>query len=293
MLPIFIVMTKTVNACWGDPDEIYYTQEGSDKMHCLTYETNGFVFGIWNDFLAYDKDDYEIGTLMHDEFLMFYLYYYGWPPMDIIPSREIDDEAWDYDVACNVPVQYDNYMYLDDDDNVLPEYQMTYGHLVKMLGSPSARGRVMIDYNNNWEKFIAFWDEPTLNELSKIYKAFGGDAYIVTMPYEIEAKEYFATHEVPTLKDYINGNTDIPKITTDQNRFALHLQKAGDKWKNTADFRAEKSKKIANKLGSMTPAQYHSLIYQEQKSEMDKLISESIRKALNQLDLRKTKKSNR
>lgn len=41
---------------------------------------------------------------------------------------------------------------------------MTYVDLLEKLGSPKARGRVLIDHDNGWIKFVAFWGEPTLEE---------------------------------------------------------------------------------------------------------------------------------
>lgn len=59
-------------------------------------------------------DDDDTAGLMHDEFLLYYIYYNGWSKRDIVPLKDINEDAWDYDVAKNIPVEYDNYSYYDN-----------------------------------------------------------------------------------------------------------------------------------------------------------------------------------
>jgi hypothetical protein len=274
----FIIM-HNVTACWGDPDEVYYMTD-DNEVHSLNIYDNGVVFGIWDGVFVNGSDNYDTSNMIHDDFIMYYLYYQGWPAKDIVPIRDIDEDGWDYEKAKDIQVQYDNWGYYDDDDNVLPEYQMTYGELIDMLGSPKARGRLMHDYNTH-DDFIAFWDEPTLQEKKLVYKHMG-NAYIVMTANEDEAKDYYINqgHEIPTLKDWILGNADMPRFKANKEGYALHLMNGKDKWGNTQDFRNVRDERNAKKLGNVTMAQYHNLIYQEGMNRIDKIIKEQINKVI-------------
>lgn len=257
-------MINDVNCCWGDPDDIMYTVEGDDNIRTLDFRDNGYVFGVWDGVFLIGNDEDDTAGMMHDEFLIYYLYYNGWPSRDIIPSKDVNEDAWDYDVAKKVQVEYDCGQYYDDEDNVLPEYRMTYGDLLDKLGSPKARGRIMVDYDNGWIEFIAFWGEPTFEE-KKLIKKYINNPYVVVFNNINDARDFylFDRNKVFTYNEWIKSNKSIPRIKKDEEAYNIHLMKAKDKWDNTSSFRNIRDKNNANKLGNMTLAQYNSIIHQE------------------------------
>ncbi len=269
-------MNKDVSICWGDPDDIFYAFEGEeDNVHKLNLRTNGYVFGIWDGVFVQGNDDDETASLMHDEFLLYYIYYNGWPKRDITPLKDVNEDGWDYDVANKTPVEYEYSDYYDEDDNVLPEYKMTYGQFLDKLGSPKARGRVLVDYDNGYIDFISFWEEPSLEEKKIVYKNVG-NPYVVLFNNINEAREFYLYegNKVITMKEWIKSGKYIPRIKKDEQTFALHNMKAKDKWDNTATFRTTRDLKNAKKLGNMTMAQYNSIIRQESVKKMNKLLKE-------------------
>jgi hypothetical protein len=268
-----------VTSCWGDPDTVYYTIAGSDEVYEADFRDCGNVFGLWDGELLYDKYDEEIGTLMHDEFLIYYIYYYGWPKLDIKPSKEVDDGAWDYDVACNTPVEYESEY--DDEE----EERITYGQLIDQIGDQdqNCRGRFLNHYNydtNRWEGFVCFWNEPTKEIANMVRREMGGGGcYYVMFTNQEEADEYFKNHKIPTLNDYIQGKVEIPEEPVDRSeQLALHMQKANDKWNNTGSFRATRDKAIyaprEKAVGTM--AAYHNMIHSESKEKIGRIIREEI-----------------
>ena len=269
-------VNKDVVCCWGDPDTVFYLLEGEDEVHELDLREHGYVFGIWDGVFIQGDDNDDTAGLMHDEFLLYYIYYNGWPKKDIVPLKDIDEDAWDYDVAKNIPVEYDSYSYYDDNENVLPEYQMTYGDLLENLGSPRARGRVLVDYDNGWIDFVSFWEEPTLEEKKLVYKNIG-NPYVVVFNNINEAREFYLYegNKVFTFKEWIQSGKYIPRIKKDEETFALHNMKAKDKWNNTSTFRGTRDAKNAKKLGKMTMAQYNNLINQESIKKYSKMINET------------------
>jgi hypothetical protein len=162
---------------------------------------------------------------------------------------------------------------------VLPEYQMTYGDLLDKLGNPRARGRVLVDYDNGWVEFVAFWNEPTMEE-KKLVGKYIGNPYVVVFNNIDEAREFYlyGNNKVFTYKEWVKSNKYIPRIRKDEDAYQLHLMKAKDKWNNTATFRDTRDRKNAEKLGNMTMAQYHSLINQESHKRIGKIIKEEILK---------------
>lgn len=269
-------MINEVTCCWGDPDDVMYTIDGEDGIRELNFREHGYVFGIWDDTFVQGSDEDDTAGLMHDEFLLYYIYYNGWPKRDIVPLKDIDEDAWDYDVAKNIPVEYDSYSYYDDDENVLSEYKMTYGDLLEKLGSPRARGRVLVDHNNGWLEFIAFWSEPSTEE-KKLISKYVNNPYVVVFNNINEAKEFYLYegNKVFTLKEWIQSGKYIPRIKKDEEAFALHNMKAKDKWSNTVTFRDIRNAKNAKKLGNMTMAQYNSLINQESIKKTNNMINEA------------------
>lgn len=274
-------MNGEVNCCWGNPDEIYYTIEGEEKPHCLNLRDNGYVFGIWDGVFLMGNDNDDTAGMMHDEFIIYYIYYNGWPDRDIIPSQEVDEGCWDYDVASRTQVEYTDDTCYDGDGEVLPEYQMTYGDLIDELGDPEARGRLMIDYNNNNLSFVAFWEEPSEEE-KEIIGRYIGNPYVVVCWDEKDAKAFYldCNFKVFTYKEWLESGEYYTEIKKDDNAFQLHLMNAKDKWNNTSTFRDVRDRKNADKLGDMTMAQYHSLIYQESRNRIRKIIREEIEKLL-------------
>lgn len=269
-------MNKDVSICWGDPDDVFYAFEGEeDNVHELNLRTNGYVFGIWDGVFVQGNDNDETASLMHDEFLLYYIYYNGWPKRDITPLKDVNEDGWDYDVANKTPVEYEYSDYYDEDDNVLPEYKMTYGQLLDKLGNPKARGRVLVDYDNGYIDFISFWGEPSLEEKKIVYKNVG-NPYVVLFNNINEAREFYLYegNKVITMKEWIKSGKYIPRIKKDEQAFALHNMKAKDKWYNTATFRTTRDLKNAKKLGNMTMAQYNSIIRQESVKKMNKLLKE-------------------
>lgn len=153
---------------------------------------------------------------------------------------------------------------------------MTYGDLLEKLGSPKARGRVLVDHNNNWIEFVAFWEEPTLEEKKLVYKNIG-NPYVVVFNNINEAREFYLYegNKVFTFKEWIKSGKYIPRIKKDEKAFALHNMKAKDKWNNTVTFRDVRDAKNAKKLGDMTMAQYNSLKYQENRNMIKNTINEA------------------
>ena len=274
-------MNGEVNCCWGNPDEVYYTIDGDKKLYQLDLRCNGRVFGIWDGVFLMGNYNDDTDWMMHDEFIIYYIYYNGWDKLDIVPSRDVDEGCWDYDVASNTQVEYSDDSYYDEDGDVLPEYQMTYGELIDNIGDPEARGRLMIDYNNNNLSFVAFWSEPSKQEKRIVAKNIG-NPYVVVFNSEEEAKEFYLKehNKVFTYKEWLESGKYIPRIKKDENAFQLHLMNAKDKWNNTSTFRDVRDRKNADKLGDMTMAQYHSLVYQESRNRIKKIIREEIEKLL-------------
>lgn len=153
---------------------------------------------------------------------------------------------------------------------------MTYGDLLEKLGSPEARGRVLVDHDNGWIEFVAFWGEPTLEEKKLVYKNIG-NPYVVVFNNINEAREFYLYegNKVFTFKEWIQSGKYIPRIKKDEEAFALHNMKAKDKWNNTVTFRDVRDAKNAKKLGDMTMAQYNSLKYQENSKMVKNVINET------------------
>jgi hypothetical protein len=255
-----------VNCCWGDPDEVYYTVEGSDEIHELDLRENGYVFGIWDGVFIQGRDDDDTACLMHDEFIIRYIYENGWSKYNVAPSKEVNDGAWEYDIAKRTKLKFDG-------ASPLKKMKLTYGDLLDIIGTPRARGRVLVDYDNGWIDFVAFWGEPTLEE-KKIVLKHVGSPYVILFNNKIDAYDFYIKegNKVPTMKEWIESGKSIPRIKRDDEKFALHNMKAKDKWNNTSSFRDTRDKKNAEKLGNMTMAQYHNLIRQESKSPSSKKI---------------------
>lgn len=255
-----------VNCCWGDPDEVYYTVEGSDEIHELDLRENGYVFGIWDGVFIQGRDDDDTACLMHDEFIIRYIYENGWSKYNVAPSKEANDGAWEYDIAKRTKLKFDG-------ASPLKKMKLTYGDLLDIIGTPRARGRVLVDYDNGWIDFVAFWGEPTLDEKKIVLKHIGSP-YVILFNNKIDAYDFYIKegNKVPTMKEWIESGKSIPRIKRDDEKFALHNMKAKDKWNNTSSFRDTRDKKNAEKLGNMTMAQYHNLIRQESKSPSSKKI---------------------
>ena len=269
-------MEGDVICCWGDPDDIFYVFEGDDNIQELDFRENGYVFGIWDGVFVQGSDEDDTAGLMHDEFLLYYIYYNGWRKRDIVPIKDINEDGWDYDIAKNIPVEYDYGKYYDDDENVLPEYQMTYGELLKKLGQPEARGRVMIDNYYGWVEFITFWSEPTF-EQKKLIKKYINNPYVVVFRNREDAEDFYIKNgnKVFTYDEWLKSGKYIPSIKKDEEAYNLHLMKAKDKWDNTATFRDTRDLKNAKKLGNMSMAQYNSLIHQESILKKLNMINEA------------------
>lgn len=270
-------------ACWGNPDEMYYIDEDGGR-HSLEFCVDGACpFCILDDVLIIGNNDDDEGSMSHNDLIYNYLYQKGWPKLDILPVQEATENGYEAvipEVGYKIQVQYDDEYYYDEEGNVLPEYRMTYGELCRNLGRPTARGRMYTDWRNCYVDFITFWPEEGFSkqDAKKILKAFG-NRYLVTFPANSEkvAVSYFKTHEIPRLKDYIDGNTDIPKDGNNE-AFNIHLMKGKDKWGKMAAFRRTRDNKLARKLGKMSQAQYNSLIHQESEEKLASIIGEEIRR---------------
>ena len=269
-----------ITACWGNPDEIYYTIEGEEFPRSMNLGEDGcFPIGFFGGKLLLGQE-----YLSHTDALIYELWENGWPIMDIAPAINVCDEwqsCLDYQVEYTSSEYYedsDDYEWWDDDFSereVKPEYKQTYREIFNKIGEPTARGRIMNDYTN---MFIAFWEnlKPTTEEAKIIFRKVG-NPYIVIFENEKDAREYYKTHEIPTLKDYIENNMDIP-IQKNGNAFQLHLMKAKDKWNNTGSFRATRDKAIyaprEKAVGTM--AAYHNMIHSESKEKIGRIIREEI-----------------
>lgn len=259
-----------VTCYWGTPDEVYYENNLTYGEKLLDYDTYGYTFGIWGGQLVCGNDNDETSSLCHDDLIQYHIRKYGWG--DILPIEQVNPEAWSWYSLTVTDVDYeddDEYPEYHDEETgeVLPEYKKTYAELILGLGEPTARGRILYDFDND-KAFIAFWSQPTKEEAQRIAKAYGkmaSNAYMVTFTNKEDAEHYFQSHAPFTYSEWLNGNTNKQTIQTDNEKYINHLASAKDKWQQTQSWRDEVAKKNADKLGNMTMAQYHNMIYQEKK----------------------------
>lgn len=271
-----------VTSCWGCPDTVYYKTNQSDEVRELDYPECGYVFGIWDGVLICGNDNDDTATMMHDDLIMYHIINHGWD--DIIPAKYVNDNAFDWETLRDTQVDYyddDEYPSYHDEETgeVLPEYKTTYGDLISSLGDPYARGRILHDFSKGLN-FISFWDEPTKEEVKLIIKEYGNmalNAYWVNFNKENEADKYYKEYKVYTTKDWLNNNVEIPRIKKDEELYNIHTLPSTKK-RETSQLKgvlSDKEAKQAKKLGNMTKAQYHSLIYQENREPVWLIISES------------------
>ena len=114
---------------------------------------------------------------------------------------------------------------------------------------------------------ISFWDNtPPRNILFKILSEINAlcnisinDTIVVIRSYFIPFSEYYFNENVYNYE--FNGESG----KTDDELRAIHLMNQQDKREALTDFRQNRSEIQGKKLGKIPMAQYHSLIYQEEK----------------------------
>lgn len=207
--------------------------------------------------------------------------YYG----DLMNYAELSEEVAD-------EIYYDNGDEIGDGWKELKYGEReTYGEILNQLGSPELRGRVLMDYDSNLYdplSFIAFWDDDdvTIQNIKKLAKEFGKDVYnyfIVTETNRQSASRY-GLFNMPTLGEYLRGEVQCEPSNNSNEKEELlniHLMKPQDKWKalDKNGFLSARNNKLYKKLAyrdhdgnirtdkePMTMAQYHNLIYQENKT---------------------------
>lgn len=114
---------------------------------------------------------------------------------------------------------------------------------------------------------ITFWDNTPprnilfkiLNEINALCNISINDTIVVIRSYFIPFSEYDFNENIYNYK--FNGESG----KTDDELRAIHLMNQQDKREALTDFRQNRSEIQGKKLGKMPMAQYHSLIYQEEK----------------------------
>ena len=136
-------------------------------------------------------------------------------------------------------------------------------------------------------EIIVFWDNtPSRNVLGEILKQLNNslnisidDTIVVIRDSFIPFRNYHFNDEINN--EEFDGNSNV----SDKELRAIHLMNQQDKREALTDFRQNRAEVQGKKLGKMPMAQYHSLIYQEEKDVFNwgnyfsnlKRIDESIR----------------
>ena len=172
-----------------------------------------------------------------------------------------------------------------DEKNYLIGDWISYNHTERELNN-------MLEYMDisgrywKYDKVISFWSSMTpeimrncIKELSERTKIdFSNYIYVYT-DYDTDEFKYC------TVSEFINSNEEMEFKPDERENKGMHLMNPKEKWEELTDFRQNRGEVQGKKLGKMPMAQYHSLIYQEEKDVFNwgnyfsnlKRIDESIR----------------
>ena len=168
----------------------------------------------------------------------------------------------------------------------------TYNELIRELyqGGVKLRGRILMDFESNYmnpNSFIAFWnnDEITPENIKILAKTWGSDVYnyiLVTETNEQSATRY-GIYNMPTLREYLDDKVQI-KASSDvserERLYNIHLGKPEDKRAYFNSFLKNRENIHKNKLGKVTMAQYHNMLYGENVHKKDQVLNEGKRENL-------------
>ena len=116
-------------------------------------------------------------------------------------------------------------------------------------------------------EIIVFWDNtPSRNVLGEILKQLNNLLNISIDDTIVVIRDSFIPFREYNFNDEINNEEfDENSYVSDKDLRAIHLMNQQDKREALTDFRQNRAEVQGKKLGKMPMAQYHSLIYQEEK----------------------------
>lgn len=190
----------------------------------------------------FDWSDYEAIPFIYDKkYNKFYFCEYNGSHMDLKKDITAQKKGYkDYQDFINNSTETENFY--DDVDETCIELKN------------SIEGRAWLK-----SKFLAFWGKSISSDVINTIINF----IEINFNCDFNNPHIVINNEIIDYEHYkINTNTDLGQ---DKKFREIHLMNQQDKRNNLSDFRKMRGKKIKDKLGDMTMAQYHSLIYQESK----------------------------
>lgn len=257
--------------CWIE-DELYIGDEST--MH--SSPALKAVYDDVNNKILNDGCNADIDGTFNDELDGYREYEFLCHPDDeeYREENETEEEKEDF--------YYEPYF---DEKNYLIGDWISYNHTERELNN-------MLEYMDisgrywKYDKVISFWSSMTpeimrncIKELSERTKIdFSNYIYVYT-DYDTDEFKYC------TVSEFINSNEEMEFKPDERENKGMHLMNPKEKWEELTDFRQNRGEVQGKKLGKMPMAQYHSLIYQEEKDVFNwgnyfsnlKRIDESIR----------------
>lgn len=243
----------------NSPDQVIYNSEVLEY-----YDSDAFAF------IVNEIDNKVIVTIAED---------YGFPHNMIknnMASKLMGFEGYSHFLK-----------YIQDNEEL---YDDLYGELESKINDVcktiTYEGRYWRD-----NEIIVFWDNtPSRNVLGEILKQINNSLNISIDDTIVVIRDSFIPFREYHFNDEINNEEfDENSYVSDKDLRAIHLMNQQDKREALTDFRQNRGEVQGKKLGKMPMAQYHSLIYQEEKDVFNwgnyfsnlKRIDENIKESLN------------
>lgn len=210
-----------------------------------------------NDKITEDESRADIDGTFNDELNGYSKYSFLEHPDDVSyrEETETEDDRNDY--------YYEPYF---DPSNYLISNYISYNHTVnefdEMLQSMDVSGRFW-----KYDKVISFWSSMSPSMLDEYIDDLQRQTNIDFSDYMYVYEDYDDENSIKycTVSEFINSGRDIEFKADERENKGIHLMKPKEKAEALKDFKSIRGEKQGQKLGNMTMAQYHNLIYQEEK----------------------------